>query len=46
MSENVIQSGQQSSVGRYLKNNLRESGMLLSLVAIMIFFQIVTAAFS
>ncbi len=41
MSENVIQSGQQSSVGRYLKNNLRESG-LLSLVAIMIFFQIVT----
>jgi putative multiple sugar transport system permease protein len=29
-------------VGRYLKNNLRESGMLLSLVAIMIFFQIVT----
>ncbi|ENP34331.1 hypothetical protein B974_02266 [Brucella abortus 87/28] len=41
MSENVIQSGQQSSVGRYLKNNLRESGMLLSLVAIMIFFQIV-----
>src|SRR5690606_25705816 len=46
MSENIIgSSGSKvpaSSVGRYLKNNLRESGMLLSLVAIMIFFQIVT----
>ncbi|WP_435657787.1 multiple monosaccharide ABC transporter permease [Brucella pituitosa] len=44
MSENVIQSGPKapSGVGRYLKNNLRESGMLLSLIAIMIFFQIVT----
>jgi putative multiple sugar transport system permease protein len=42
MSENIIGSSQTSSVGRYLKNNLRESGMLLSLVAIMIFFQIVT----
>ncbi|ASV85536.1 multiple monosaccharide ABC transporter permease [Ochrobactrum quorumnocens] len=44
MSDNVIQSGQKapSGVGRYLKNNLRESGMLLSLIAIMIFFQIVT----
>ena len=46
MSENIIgRSGSKapaSSVGRYLKNNLRESGMLISLVAIMIFFQIVT----
>lgn len=42
MSETIIGSNQTSSVGRYLKNNLRESGMLLSLVAIMIFFQIVT----
>ena len=46
MSENIIGcSGSKapaSSVGRYLKNNLRESGMLISLVAIMIFFQIVT----
>lgn len=41
MSENIIgSSGSKapaSSVGRYLKNNLRESGMLISLVAIMIF---------
>mgnify|MGYP001024577905 FL=1 len=43
MSENVIQSGRRpTGVGRHLKSNLRESGMLLSLVAIMIFFQIVT----
>ncbi len=42
MSETIIGSNQTSGVGRYLKNNLRESGMLLSLVAIMIFFQIVT----
>ena len=47
MSENVVHNspgGQKapSGIGRYLKNNLRESGMLLSLIAIMIFFQIVT----
>lgn len=44
MSDNVIQSGKKapSGIARYLKNNLRESGMLLSLIAIMIFFQIMT----
>jgi putative multiple sugar transport system permease protein len=31
-----------SSVGAYLKNNMRQYGMLLALVAIMIFFQFMT----
>ncbi len=31
-----------ASVGAYLKNNMRQYGMLLALVAIMVFFQIVT----
>ncbi|WP_343312563.1 multiple monosaccharide ABC transporter permease [Brucella sp. BE17] len=43
MSDSAIKN-EQSSTGmrRYLKNNLRESGMLLSLIAIVVFFQIVT----
>lgn len=43
MSDSAI-NNEQSSTGmrRYLKNNLRESGMLLSLIAIVVFFQIVT----
>ncbi len=31
-----------ASVGAYLKNNMRQYGMLLALVAIMVFFQVVT----
>ncbi|TMV85332.1 sugar ABC transporter permease, partial [Thioclava sp. BHET1] len=33
---------QKPSVGAYLKNNMRQYGMLLALVAIMIFFQVMT----
>ena len=30
------------SIGDYIRNNIREYGMLIALVAIMLFFQIVT----
>jgi len=36
------QSGNSQSIGAYLKNNLREYGLLFALVAIMVFFQAVT----
>ena len=43
MSENSVAERQASGgIGQFLKHNLREYGMLLSLVVIMIFFQIVT----
>ncbi|MGU3399578.1 multiple monosaccharide ABC transporter permease [Brucellaceae bacterium D45D] len=43
MSDSAIQNEQpENGMRRYLKNNLRESGMLLSLIAIVVFFQIVT----
>jgi len=35
-------SGTSGRIGHFLKNHIRESGMLLSLAAIVIFFQIVT----
>jgi putative multiple sugar transport system permease protein len=34
--------GQRGSLGRFIKSNIREYGMLLSLIAIMVFFQIMT----
>ena len=34
--------GSHSSVSRFIKNNIREYGMLLSLIVIMVFFQIMT----
>jgi putative multiple sugar transport system permease protein len=38
----TAQAGTQRSTAHFLKQNLREYGMLMSLVAIMIFFQIMT----
>ncbi len=32
----------QTSIGAYLKNNIREYGLLVALVVIMVFFQIIT----
>ena len=42
MSDNPATIGETRSYSGFLKNNLREYGMLLSLLAIMLFFQIVT----
>ena len=36
----AMQSGTRPSVGKYLKNNMRQYGMLLALVAIIAFFQV------
>ncbi|WP_377290266.1 multiple monosaccharide ABC transporter permease [Rhizobium sp. SG2393] len=35
-------AGTQTSIGAYLKNNIREYGLLVALVVIMVFFQILT----
>ncbi|SHI41275.1 multiple monosaccharide ABC transporter permease [Aureimonas altamirensis] len=42
MSDNPATIGETRSYSGFLKNNLREYGMLLSLLAIMIFFQVMT----
>jgi putative multiple sugar transport system permease protein len=36
------ETGQNRNLGRFIKNNIREYGMLLSLIAIMAFFQYMT----
>src|SRR5687767_14163763 len=36
------ETGQHRNFGRFIKNNIREYGMLLSLIAIMAFFQYMT----
>jgi putative multiple sugar transport system permease protein len=41
-SANVAKKVDAPSVGAYLKNNVREYGMLITLVVIMVFFQFVT----
>jgi putative multiple sugar transport system permease protein len=38
----VEDTGSHSSVSRFIKSNIREYGMLLSLIVIMVFFQIMT----
>ena len=42
MSTDTATKTSQPSVGDYLKKNIREYGLLVALVVIMIFFQILT----
>jgi len=42
MSTDTVTQRTQPSVGEYLKKNIREYGLLVALVVIMIFFQILT----
>jgi putative multiple sugar transport system permease protein len=39
----VEDTGSHSSVSRFIKSNIREYGMLLSLIVIMVFFQVMTS---
>ena len=42
MTDKTVSLSEQRQHGGFIKNNLRNYGMLLSLFAIMLFFQIVT----
>ena len=41
----AMQSGTKTGAGQYLKNNMRQYGMLLALVAIIAFFQVLVGLF-